>query len=407
MSASSSPVSWPLPRQRHREVHRYRRFADAALAGRHRDDRLDLAAAAAAASARARDHAQPPARPAGGALCAVSTAVALVIPGWRDSSVSTARRTGSIASACARSVSSATCTRPPRSSIPSIRPAVTMSLPEAGSLIARNASRRASGVGLRRHLACKPSAAGADKQAAVMPPVACDMAKDGRSANAHRGRDRTGTPVCRTVVAQARGGLRAAAPVEVVADSGHRVAADPGAAVPADRSADAPVGPGPLPDLDAVIARIQAYIRSLLGGGADRAGGFTGGRGLALSVLPSSRCGSPAASTACSRTSSVSSCASARSTGSRSLASTGTSLADRACPASRGHAHQSHRDRLSLRRGADGGHRWRAGRTRHAKRKPDADRRREHHRHQPDRVLEDQAESPPTTCSARATRTIW
>jgi membrane protease subunit HflK len=42
-----------------------------------------------------------------------------------------------------------------------------------------------------------------------------------------------------------------------------------------------PGGPGPLPDLDAVIARIQAYIRSLLGGRGPR-GGFTGGRGLAL-----------------------------------------------------------------------------------------------------------------------------
>ena len=32
-----------------------------------------------------------------------------------------------------------------------------------------------------------------------------------------------------------------------------------------------PGGPGPLPDLDALIARLQAYIRSFLGGGA-RAG---------------------------------------------------------------------------------------------------------------------------------------
>jgi modulator of FtsH protease HflK len=41
-----------------------------------------------------------------------------------------------------------------------------------------------------------------------------------------------------------------------------------------------PGGPGPLPDLDALINRIQAYIRSLLGGGPR--GRFTGGRGLAL-----------------------------------------------------------------------------------------------------------------------------
>jgi membrane protease subunit HflK len=39
-------------------------------------------------------------------------------------------------------------------------------------------------------------------------------------------------------------------------------------------------GPGPLPDLDALIARLQGYIRSFLGGGPR--GRFTGGRGLAL-----------------------------------------------------------------------------------------------------------------------------
>ena len=37
---------------------------------------------------------------------------------------------------------------------------------------------------------------------------------------------------------------------------------------------------GPLPDFDALIARLQAFVRSLLGGG--RGGRFTGGRGLAL-----------------------------------------------------------------------------------------------------------------------------
>ena len=47
-----------------------------------------------------------------------------------------------------------------------------------------------------------------------------------------------------------------------------------------DRSAVDPAAPGPLPDLDALINRIQAYIRSLLGGGPR--GRFTGGRGLAL-----------------------------------------------------------------------------------------------------------------------------
>jgi membrane protease subunit HflK len=40
-------------------------------------------------------------------------------------------------------------------------------------------------------------------------------------------------------------------------------------------------GPGPLPDLDALIARLQNYIRSFLGGGGPRSR-FTGGRGLAL-----------------------------------------------------------------------------------------------------------------------------
>ena len=44
-----------------------------------------------------------------------------------------------------------------------------------------------------------------------------------------------------------------------------------------------PGGQGPLPDLDALISRLQAYIRSLLGGGPR--GRFTGGRGLALIAL--------------------------------------------------------------------------------------------------------------------------
>ncbi len=42
---------------------------------------------------------------------------------------------------------------------------------------------------------------------------------------------------------------------------------------------------GPMPDLDRLIARLQAFMRGLLpavGGGGGRVGGFTGGRGLAL-----------------------------------------------------------------------------------------------------------------------------
>jgi membrane protease subunit HflK len=39
---------------------------------------------------------------------------------------------------------------------------------------------------------------------------------------------------------------------------------------------------GPLPDFDQLIARLQAWVRSLLGGGSGPRGRFTGGRGLAL-----------------------------------------------------------------------------------------------------------------------------
>ncbi len=46
-----------------------------------------------------------------------------------------------------------------------------------------------------------------------------------------------------------------------------------------------PGGPGPLPDLDALIARLQAFIRSFLGGGRGSRSRFTGGRGLALIAL--------------------------------------------------------------------------------------------------------------------------
>src|SRR3954452_13914430 len=45
-----------------------------------------------------------------------------------------------------------------------------------------------------------------------------------------------------------------------------------------------PGGQGPLPDLDQLIAGLQAYIRSLLGGGGPR-GRFSGGRGLGLLAL--------------------------------------------------------------------------------------------------------------------------
>ncbi len=45
-----------------------------------------------------------------------------------------------------------------------------------------------------------------------------------------------------------------------------------------------PGGPGPLPDIDQLIARLQAMIRSFLGGGGPRSR-FTGGRGLAMIAL--------------------------------------------------------------------------------------------------------------------------
>jgi modulator of FtsH protease HflK len=44
-----------------------------------------------------------------------------------------------------------------------------------------------------------------------------------------------------------------------------------------------PGGMGPMPDFDQLIARLQAYVRSLLGGGPR--GRFTGGRGLAFIAL--------------------------------------------------------------------------------------------------------------------------
>ncbi len=43
-----------------------------------------------------------------------------------------------------------------------------------------------------------------------------------------------------------------------------------------------PGGQGPLPDLDQLIRRMQAFIRSIIGGGRGPGGRFTSGRGLAL-----------------------------------------------------------------------------------------------------------------------------
>ena len=43
-----------------------------------------------------------------------------------------------------------------------------------------------------------------------------------------------------------------------------------------------PGGSGPLPDLDQLIRRMQAFVRSILGGGRGPGGHFTSGRGLAL-----------------------------------------------------------------------------------------------------------------------------
>ena len=43
-----------------------------------------------------------------------------------------------------------------------------------------------------------------------------------------------------------------------------------------------PGGGGPRPDLDQIIARLQAMVRSWLGGGGGPRGRFTGGRGIAL-----------------------------------------------------------------------------------------------------------------------------
>jgi modulator of FtsH protease HflK len=55
----------------------------------------------------------------------------------------------------------------------------------------------------------------------------------------------------------------------------------PGGGRPGGPFGGRPGGPGPLPDLDQLIARLQAYIRSFLGGGGS-GGRFTSGRGLAF-----------------------------------------------------------------------------------------------------------------------------
>ena len=105
------------------------------------------------------------------------------------------------------------------------------------------------------------------------------MAHGARSANARCGRDHTGTSACSNSGGPSPWGswrrLRRRR------RSGPRAAADLGAAAPGGPFGGRPGGgPGPLPDLDALIDRLQAYIRSLLGGGPR--GRFTGGRGLAL-----------------------------------------------------------------------------------------------------------------------------
>jgi membrane protease subunit HflK len=60
----------------------------------------------------------------------------------------------------------------------------------------------------------------------------------------------------------------------------------PGGGGPGGPFGGRPGGPGmgPLPDLDQIIARLQAYVRSLLGGGGPR-GRFTSGRGLAFIAI--------------------------------------------------------------------------------------------------------------------------
>ncbi len=143
----------------------------------------------------------------------------------------------------------------------------------------------------------------------------------------------------------------------VAASVRRRAAAGRGAAAgPGGRSAGGPGGPGgmrPLPDLDQLIARLQAYVRrSAAAAAAAPRGRFTGGRGLALIGLGCRRaCGSPAASIACSRTSRAWCCASAPST-----APTPPGLnyhlpwPIETVDAAGRHPHQPHRDRLSLRR---------------------------------------------------------
>ena len=130
-----------------------------------------------------------------------------------------------------------------------------------------------------------------------------------------------------------------------------RAAADPGAAAARRAVRRTPGRPGgPMPDLDALIARLQAYIRSLLGGGGPR-GRFTGGRGLALiglavvalwlasgiyRVQPDEQ-GVVLRFGAYNRTHAA-------------RPQLSPALADRAGADAGGHPHQPHRDRLSLQR---------------------------------------------------------
>ena len=150
---------------------------------------------------------------------------------------------------------------------------------------------------------------------------------------------------------------------------------------------------GPIPDLDQLIAQAQAFIRGLMGraSGGPRGVRPGGPRGLILlaiavvclwaasGVLP--RATGRARRRAAIRRLQLPH---------RTRPALAPALADRTRAAAGGHTHQPHRDRLPFGRPADRRNKRRAGRARRAVGKPDADRRREHHRHQPRGVLEDQ-----------------
>ena len=190
-----------------------------------------------------------------------------------------------------------------------------------------------------------------------MPPAAgygawrADPPTPGRGRRSHRNR-----PACRgTMVARALGDRRAAAPA---ASGGGGQRPPPGGGGPwgggggpGGRSADARGGPGPLPDLDQLIAQ-AAGLHPLASSAAARGGArrlHRRARPRADRPSPSWRCGSPAASTACSRTSRAWCCASAPSTAPRCPASTTTCPGRSRGADARGHPDQPHRDRLSLR----------------------------------------------------------